>query len=149
MRSRAIRKTTFRGSAARKRGGYGGCGHRRRSITSIETFFAVAPLPPLPARALIYLYTRCFSYLYVDIFRPDETLPRIIKLAKYFRGHDRHNSQAPLARFALLLTPSLRTAEPRRRSRRWTDAGRRGRRTEGAHSRNTSTYLSRGRERGC
>jgi len=40
----------------------------------------------LPSRSHLYIYIPGASYLYVDIFRPDETLPRIIKLAKYFRA---------------------------------------------------------------
>jgi hypothetical protein len=34
----------------------------------------------------LYIYMVRASYLYVDISRPSEMLPRIIKLAKYFRA---------------------------------------------------------------
>jgi len=34
----------------------------------------------------LYIYMAGASYLYVDISRPSEMLPRIIKLAKYFRA---------------------------------------------------------------
>lgn len=110
MRSRAIQKTMFRGSAnaERERGGCiggGGGGQEGKYHVHRDIFRGTAPSAP----AFIYLYTRCSSYLYVDIFRLDETLPRIIKLAKYFRATTVITQAA--ARFAPFLTPSLRTDE--------------------------------------
>lgn len=95
MRGRAIRKTTFRGPARRgvargrrwkrirrlRDGGQEGKYHVHRDI------FRVVALPPSAhPRIYIFIYPVLLSYLYVDIFRLDETLPRIIKLAKYFRA---------------------------------------------------------------
>lgn len=63
----------------------------------------------LPSRPHLYIYIPGASYLYVDIFRPDETLPRIIKLAKYFRA----TTVITQALLVLLpfSSPSLRTDE--------------------------------------
>lgn len=103
MRSHRIRKTAFRGKKVdeRKRKS-----KIERGVTFIETFFALAPpvslslfsfslpfhpsslcLSSLPRTYIrIYIHGTCYSYSYARIFRSDETLPRIIKLAKYFRA---------------------------------------------------------------
>jgi len=91
----------------------------------------------LPSRSHLYIYIPGASYLYVDIFRPDETLPRIIKLAKYFRA------TTVITQALLVLLPFSPRRFARMREPPEFRQCRGGKQSEISYSRNTSAHLSR------
>lgn len=119
---------------------------RKESITSIETFFAVA----LPTLAFIYLYTRCFVFICRRL-SSRRNAPEDYKAREIFSGHDRHNSSAPLVLLSFSrrrFSPARGRGEPSHTGEESFAKRRREKEKRGQRSRNTSAYLSRA-ARGC